>query len=187
MIYIFLSCSIYITTTTSSTYMSDRTTSNLDSYQQQNLEQHSFDLNNDADADTNTLAPVLSGSHFLIVGVQEKASRLGNMMHTISIQESQIAFTRNQLETLQKLLDENKTTVTNMQTEMLYYSKLTHVDPATKASGMGYMSHQISIHDSQNTTLLNQIKEGTRILQDLLLQLDKMELEMSEFRKLPVC
>lgn len=133
--------------------------------------------------------PMLSGfgAHFLIVDFQEKATRLGKMMHTISLHESQIAFTRNQLETINKQFDENKTKITQMQTEMDYYSKLTHIDHHTKASGMGYMAQQISIQNSQNTIYSNQIDEGSRFLDNLLQQLDKMELEMSEYRKLPVC
>lgn len=127
------------------------------------------------------------GSHFLIINFQEKADKLAKMMHEISLKESQIAFTRNQLETLNKLLEENKTKIRKMQQEMDFYSNLTHIDHHTKASGMGFMAQQISIQDSQNTIYSNQIDEGTRILDNFLQQLDKMELEMAELRKLPVC
>ena len=132
-------------------------------------------------------AIVLSGCHFLTIDFQEKANGLAKMMHTISLQESKIAFTRNQLETLKKKLEENKTKVTKMRTEMYYYSGLTHIESSTKAAGMGYMAQQISIHDSQNIIYSNQIDEGSKILAEFLQQLDKMELEMAEYRRLPVC
>lgn len=132
-------------------------------------------------------AILLSGCHFLTIDFQEKANGLAKMMHTISLQESKIAFTRNQLETLKKQLEENKTKVTKMRTEMDYYSLMTHIESSTKAAGMGYMAQQISIHDSQNTIYSNQIDEGSKILAEFLQQLDKMELEMAEYRRLPVC
>lgn len=130
---------------------------------------------------------VLSGCHFLTIDCQEKANRLATMMHAISLQESKIAFTRNQLETLKKHLEENKTKVAKMRSEMDYYSALTHIETSTKAAGIGYMAQQISIQDSQNTIYSNQIDEGRKILAEFLQQLDKMELEMSEYRRLPVC
>ena len=129
----------------------------------------------------------LSECHFLTVNPQEKASRLANMMYTISMQESTIAFTRNQLQTLNKDLEESNTTITKMRSEMNYYSQLTHIDPATKAAGMGYMAQQISLQESQNTAISNQIDQGSSSLENLTEELDKMELHMNEFRKLPVC
>jgi hypothetical protein len=74
-----------------------------------------------------------------------------------------------------------------MRNEVIYYSKLTHIDPATKANGIGYMTEQISLQDSQNTAISNQINEGTSLLENLIEELDKMELHMKEFYKLPVC
>lgn len=130
---------------------------------------------------------LFSGCHFLTINYQEKANELAKMMHTISLHESKIAFTRNQLETLKKNLEQNKTIVKKMRFEMDYYSNFTHIESSTKASGMGYMAQQISIHDSQTTIYSNQIDEGTKILAEFLQQLDKMELEMCEYRKLPVC
>jgi len=129
----------------------------------------------------------LSGSHFLVVDYQEKANRLAKMMYIISMVESQIGLRRNHLETLTKGLEENKTKILKMQVEMDYYSKLTHVDAVTKASGMAYMCHEISMHDSQNTTYSNEIDQNRCILENEIQELEKMEVEMSEYRKLPIC
>ena len=83
-------------------------------------------------------------------------------------------------------MEENKTKITKMQQEMEYYSKLTP-RPTDKGFWDGFYGPAISIQNSQNTIYSNQIDEGTRILDNFLRQLDKMELEMAELRKLPVC
>ena len=169
---------VRLTTTSSTTPMLDEINLNTESDQTDTTPTHDY-------SEEQTLSAF--GSHFLIINFQEKADRLAKMMHAISLQESQIAFTRNQLEALNKQLEENKTKIRKMQQEMDYYSKLTHLDQQTKASGMGFMAQQISIRNSQNTLYSNQIDEGTHILGNFLRQLDKMELEMAELRKLPVC